>query len=243
MTGNSFAAPHITGIVALLLSKHPGLRPYEVKSVLAALARNAKPTRSSARAGLTGMATAETISMAAWETRATPHFTVHFHPGGFAAAQVETIVRRLSRLREGPPGEDGPWRSLATSPPEPHPPSTWPTCPTRRPAAAPTPSASSAPRTRPPARSKGSCWSGSSAPRAASRAENAVPFLVDGLLPGHLCGRMSGRRRPRRDQRRARPAAAPRLAPPGGRGDRGPAVPRGRARRMPRCTGRSPRRS
>jgi subtilisin family serine protease len=42
MTGNSFAAPHITGIVALLLSKHPGLRPYEVKAVLAALARNAR---------------------------------------------------------------------------------------------------------------------------------------------------------------------------------------------------------
>jgi len=41
MTGNSFAAPHITGVVALLLSKHPGLRPYEVKAVLAALARNA----------------------------------------------------------------------------------------------------------------------------------------------------------------------------------------------------------
>lgn len=42
MTGNSFAAPHITGVVALLLSKHPHLRPYEVKAVLAALARNAK---------------------------------------------------------------------------------------------------------------------------------------------------------------------------------------------------------
>ena len=43
MTGNSFAAPHVTGVVALLLAKHPGLRPYEVKAVLAALARNAKP--------------------------------------------------------------------------------------------------------------------------------------------------------------------------------------------------------
>jgi subtilisin len=42
MTGNSFAAPHITGVVALLLSKHPGLRPYEVKAVLAALARNSR---------------------------------------------------------------------------------------------------------------------------------------------------------------------------------------------------------
>jgi ATP-binding cassette, subfamily B, bacterial len=47
------------------------------------------------------MATAETISMAAWETRATPHFTVHFHPGGFAAKQADSILRRLSRLREG----------------------------------------------------------------------------------------------------------------------------------------------
>ncbi len=46
MTGNSFAAPHITGVVALLLSKHPGLRPYEVKSVLAAFARNAKTAAS-----------------------------------------------------------------------------------------------------------------------------------------------------------------------------------------------------
>ena len=42
ITGNSFAAPHITGVVALLLAKHPGLRPYEVKAVLAALARNAR---------------------------------------------------------------------------------------------------------------------------------------------------------------------------------------------------------
>jgi subtilisin len=46
MTGNSFAAPHITGVVALLLSKHPDLRPYEVKAVLAALARNAKRVAS-----------------------------------------------------------------------------------------------------------------------------------------------------------------------------------------------------
>jgi subtilisin family serine protease len=42
MTGNSFAAPHITGVVARLLGKHPTLRPYEVKAVLAAMARNAK---------------------------------------------------------------------------------------------------------------------------------------------------------------------------------------------------------
>jgi subtilisin family serine protease len=42
MTGNSFAAPHVTGVVARLLQNHPDLRPYEVKAVLAALARNAR---------------------------------------------------------------------------------------------------------------------------------------------------------------------------------------------------------
>jgi subtilisin family serine protease len=37
-TGNSFAAPHITALVALLRSKHPGLTPFEIKAVLAATA-------------------------------------------------------------------------------------------------------------------------------------------------------------------------------------------------------------
>ena len=40
-TGNSFAAPHVTGLVARLLSKHPHLKPYEVKTVLRAVASNA----------------------------------------------------------------------------------------------------------------------------------------------------------------------------------------------------------
>jgi len=39
-TGNSFAAPHVTGMVALLLAKHRGLTPFEVKAVLAAVADN-----------------------------------------------------------------------------------------------------------------------------------------------------------------------------------------------------------
>jgi subtilisin len=39
-TGNSFAAPHMTGIVARLLSKHRPLTPFEVKTVLRAVARN-----------------------------------------------------------------------------------------------------------------------------------------------------------------------------------------------------------
>jgi len=39
-TGNSFAAPHICGLVARIMSKHPGLTPFEVKAVLAAIADN-----------------------------------------------------------------------------------------------------------------------------------------------------------------------------------------------------------
>jgi len=48
-TGNSFAAPHVTGMVARILSKHRGLTPFEVKSVLAAVADN---PRRSGREGL-----------------------------------------------------------------------------------------------------------------------------------------------------------------------------------------------
>ena len=39
-TGNSFAAPHVTGLSALVLSKHPGLTPFQLKSVLYATAAN-----------------------------------------------------------------------------------------------------------------------------------------------------------------------------------------------------------
>lgn len=38
--GNSFAAPHVAGLVALIRSKHPGLTPFEVKAILAAVADN-----------------------------------------------------------------------------------------------------------------------------------------------------------------------------------------------------------
>jgi len=39
-TGNSFAAPHVTGIVARILGKHPALTVFEMKAVLRALAAN-----------------------------------------------------------------------------------------------------------------------------------------------------------------------------------------------------------
>ena len=42
-TGNSFAAPHVSGLVARLLGKHPGLTVFQVKTVLRALAANLAP--------------------------------------------------------------------------------------------------------------------------------------------------------------------------------------------------------
>ncbi|HUI49667.1 MAG TPA: S8 family serine peptidase [Acidimicrobiia bacterium] len=39
-TGNSYAAPHIAGFAALIRSKHPQLRPFQVKTVLWATAAN-----------------------------------------------------------------------------------------------------------------------------------------------------------------------------------------------------------
>ena len=39
-TGNSFATPHVAGIAALVLSKHPELTPFQLKSVLYLVANN-----------------------------------------------------------------------------------------------------------------------------------------------------------------------------------------------------------
>ena len=41
-TGNSFAAPHIAGIVALIRAKHPNLTPFQIKTVLHACANNVR---------------------------------------------------------------------------------------------------------------------------------------------------------------------------------------------------------
>ncbi len=41
-TGNSFATPHIAGIVTLIRSKHPELTPFQVKTVLWACAANVR---------------------------------------------------------------------------------------------------------------------------------------------------------------------------------------------------------
>lgn len=43
-SGNSFAAPHIAGLIARTLSKHPGLTPFQMKTILQALASNSVAT-------------------------------------------------------------------------------------------------------------------------------------------------------------------------------------------------------
>ena len=47
-TGNSYAAPHIAGMAARIKSKHPDLRPFQLKTVLWATAANVQqaPTRA-----------------------------------------------------------------------------------------------------------------------------------------------------------------------------------------------------
>jgi subtilisin family serine protease len=42
VTGNSYAAPHIAGIVARILGEHPGLTQFQVKTILRALSANVR---------------------------------------------------------------------------------------------------------------------------------------------------------------------------------------------------------
>jgi len=42
-TGNSFAAPHMAGIIALIRAKHPQLTPFQIKTVLFSCAANTRP--------------------------------------------------------------------------------------------------------------------------------------------------------------------------------------------------------
>jgi subtilisin len=44
ITGNSFAAPHVAGLVARILARHPSLTVFQVKAILCALAANVRGT-------------------------------------------------------------------------------------------------------------------------------------------------------------------------------------------------------
>jgi subtilisin family serine protease len=48
-TGNSFAAPHISGVIARILGKHPGLTPFQVKVILRALSANVASTNGASQ--------------------------------------------------------------------------------------------------------------------------------------------------------------------------------------------------
>lgn len=50
-TGNSFAAPHIAGFAALIKSKHPELRPFQIKTALWAASANVREATRIDRAG------------------------------------------------------------------------------------------------------------------------------------------------------------------------------------------------
>jgi subtilisin family serine protease len=39
LTGNSFACPHIVGIVALIKEAHPELTPFQIKTILYSIAQ------------------------------------------------------------------------------------------------------------------------------------------------------------------------------------------------------------
>lgn len=58
MTGNSFAAPHITGIAAKILGKHPTLNPVQLKAVLQSVASNVAPEPSERRPAGSGLSDA-----------------------------------------------------------------------------------------------------------------------------------------------------------------------------------------
>lgn len=54
-TGNSYACPHIAGLVAKILSKHPGLTVFQLKTILRALATNVDSQRSGEAASVEGV--------------------------------------------------------------------------------------------------------------------------------------------------------------------------------------------
>lgn len=69
-TGNSYAAPHLAGVAALIKAKHPELRPFQLKTVLWATAANVREAPQ--QAGRISRATR--VSAALRSTRATSAF-------------------------------------------------------------------------------------------------------------------------------------------------------------------------
>jgi subtilisin family serine protease len=83
-TGNSYAAPHLAGIAALIRSKHPDLRPFQVKTVLWATAANVRQARDGQMAGRLSRALREPMMSS---TRASLALQA---PGGAASPTTAT---------------------------------------------------------------------------------------------------------------------------------------------------------
>ena len=64
-TGNSFAAPHIAGFAALIKSKHPELRPFQIKTALWAASANVRESTLVERPGRSGAQAAVRASLRA----------------------------------------------------------------------------------------------------------------------------------------------------------------------------------
>src|SRR3712207_9308287 len=45
LTGNSFACPHVVGVIALILEAYPDLTPFQVKTILYAIAQRRSEER------------------------------------------------------------------------------------------------------------------------------------------------------------------------------------------------------
>jgi subtilisin family serine protease len=69
-TGNSYAAPHIAGLAALIRSKHPDLRPFQIKTVLWATAANVREAGPADMPGRLSRSMSRSVALAG-STRAT----------------------------------------------------------------------------------------------------------------------------------------------------------------------------
>ena len=81
-TGNSFAAPHVAGIAALVLAKHPELTPYQVKTVLRLTATNTEATMANRDTLLSQMQLPESTIQ-------------HINERGIAVADLDTMSQAV----------------------------------------------------------------------------------------------------------------------------------------------------
>ena len=79
-TGNSYAAPHISGIAALIRSKHPELRPFQLKTVLWAVASNVREAPQPAGRLSRSMRLRTASSRASAAIRISPHLMRQHFP-------------------------------------------------------------------------------------------------------------------------------------------------------------------